>query len=314
MKKHNILITDGLASNGQAILQESGRVDVCNEIEPDALLEIVPEYHAMIVRSRTKVTAEVIEAARNLRVIGRAGVGVDNIDLAAAKSRGVAVVNAPEASSGAVAELTLGLMLSLARHLAEADRTMKRGVWAKKQLRGTELAGKTLGVIGVGRIGSAVAHVARCVGMEVIGYDPYVPGEELQSRSVLPSSEIDPIYRDADYITYHVPLTEQTRGAVNAESFARMKPGVRIICTARGGVIDEADLLEALDGGRVGGAALDVFEKEPPGASALVTHPRVIATPHIGAQTEETQARVAEDIAREVMRALHGEDLRWRVV
>lgn len=313
MTKHKIIITDSLAANGVAVLKESANVDDCTGISPEDLLNTIADYDALIVRSRTKVTPDLLEAASRLKVVGRAGVGVDNIDLEAAKSRGVAVVNSPLATSHAVAEHALGLMLSLARNISKADATMKQGEWAKKQLKGIELQGKTLGVIGVGRIGSAISNLAKSIGMQVMGYDPYLSESELRERGVLPSKMVQPIYDQADFITYHVPLTEDTRNVVNAESFARMKPGVRLICTARGGVINEKDLLEALISGQVAGAALDVFETEPPGLTDLISHPNLVATPHIGAQTVEAQARAGEHIAEEVLNALNGAPLRWRV-
>ncbi len=309
-----VLITDGLRPEGEAILAREAEVDNRNGIDAETLLQVIGEYHAVIVRSRTKITAAVLEAAANLKVVGRAGVGVDNIDLEAAKARGVTVVNAPQASTQAVAELALGLMFALARRIPEADASMKRGEWRKKQLKGMELHGKTLGVIGMGRIGSRVGQLAKAIGMQVVGYDPLIPAEEIARRGAEPLAELDALYAQADVITLHVPLTPNTRGMLDAAAFAKMKPGVLLICAARGGVIDEDALYQALEAGHVGGAGLDVFAQEPPGASPLVTHPRVVATPHIGAQTREAQTRVAEDIATEVLAALQGKPLRWRVV
>lgn len=311
---YKIIITDGLAENGQAYLREFAEVDDRTGISKEELHEIIGEYDAMIVRSRTKVRVDTLLVAQKLKVVGRAGVGVDNIDLDAAKKRGVTVVNSPSATTRAVAELTLGLMLSMARFIPRADSTMKDGQWEKKSLRGTELRDKTLGIIGMGRIGEAVCHLAHAVGMRVIGYDPYLTAEEIRMKRAEPSETVQPIYDQADYLTFHVPLTEETRGIVNADSFGRMKRGIRIICTARGGVIDETALLEALNSGQVAAAALDVFQTEPPGKTALVAHPNVIATPHVGAQTHEAQSRAAAHISEEVMNALLGKELRWRVV
>lgn len=309
-----VLIADSLHPAGRERLAQGAQVDDRAGISAAELREIIGAYHALVVRSRTKVTAEVLAAATNLRVVGRAGVGVDNIDLEAAKAHGVMVVNAPQASSNAVAELTLGLMLGMARRIPEADASMKRGEWRKKQLMGTELAGKTLGIFGMGRIGSLVAQKAAALGMRVVGYDPLIPAEEIRRRGAEPVDTPQALYAEADFISLHVPLTPETRGMLNAEAFAQMKRGVYLVCAARGGVIDEAALLEALESGQVAGAALDVFASEPPGASPLVTHPRLIATPHIGAQTVEAQQRVAVDIAEEVLAALEGRPLRWRVV
>ena len=309
-----ILLTDGLKDEGKAILAEQAQVDDRNGITADELLEIIGEYDAVIVRSRTKITAEVLEAAKNLKVIGRAGVGVDNIDLEAARARGITVVNAPQAATQAVAELVIGMMFALARSLTKADAAMKRGEWIKKKLLGTELHGKTLGIIGMGRIGSRVGQLAKALGMEIVGYDPLIPAEEIERRGAKPVQTLDELYAVADVITLHVPLTPQTRGMIGKEAFSKMKRGVIVLCAARGGVIDEDALLEALESGQVSGAGLDVFAKEPPGASPLVTHPNVLATPHIGAQTAEAQKRVAVDIATEVLAALNGKPLRWKVV
>jgi D-3-phosphoglycerate dehydrogenase len=255
----------------------------------------------------------VFEAAVRLKVVGRAGVGVDNIDLTAASVHRVRVVNAPTATTTAVAELTLGLMLALARKIPQADADMKTGQWAKGQLVGVELSGKTLGVMGLGNIGSAVAKRAGCLGMEVISYHPRISDEEARRRGAEPV-DLDNLYRRSDFISIHVPLSPETRGWIGGQSLAQMKRGVRLICTARGGIVDETALLGALESGQVAGAALDVFSSEPPGLNALVSHPRVIATPHIGAQTEEAQIRAAVDIAGEVLAALRSEPLRWKVV
>ncbi len=309
-----ILLTDGLKAEGQAILAQQAQVDDRNGISAEELLQIIGVYDAVIVRGRTKITAEVLDAGKNLKVIGRAGVGVDNIDLEAAKAHGITVVNAPQASTNAVAELAIGLMFALARRIPEADAGMKQGKWLKKKLLGTELNGKTLGVIGMGRIGSRVGQLAKALGMRIVGYDPLIPADEIARRGAEPLASLDELYAQADVITLHVPLTPNTRGMIGKDAFTKMKPGVFLICAARGGVIDEEALLEALESGQVGGTGLDVFATEPPGDSPLVRHPRVVATPHIGAQTKEAQTRVAEDIATEVLAALKGEPLRWRVV
>jgi D-3-phosphoglycerate dehydrogenase len=266
----------------------------------------------LVVRGRTRVTAQVFEAAPALHVVGRAGVGVDNIDLEAARAHGVIVVNAPAATSQAVAELAIGLALALARAVPRADAALKQGHWLKKELMGIEISGKQLGVIGMGNIGSAVARRAAALGMAVLGYDPLIPAEEIEQRGARPVS-LPELYAASDFISIHIPLTPETRGLLDRHAFTQMKPGVRIICTARGGIIDEVALLEALGSGQVAGAALDVFSQEPPGLTSLVAHPNVIATPHIGAQTGEAQARAASDIASEVLAALAGQPLRWRV-
>jgi D-3-phosphoglycerate dehydrogenase len=264
------------------------------------------------VRGQSRVTADVIDAASQLKVIGRAGVGVDNIDLEAAKKKGVTVVNAPTSTTVAVAELAFGLLLAVAREIPRADASMKQGQWIKKEFEGVELSGKTLGIIGFGRIGIEVGRRAAAFGMNVIVYDPNVTEHELSHADAEPVS-IQDLYAWSDFISLHLPLNVQTRDLIGPMAFSEMKDGVRIVSTARGGIINESALLEALNKRKVAGAALDVFEKEPPGLTELVSHPRVIATPHIGAQTAEAQSRAAEDIANEVLAALRGKPLRWKV-
>ncbi|NWG34138.1 MAG: hypothetical protein HXY42_06820 [Chloroflexi bacterium] len=312
MTLFKILLTDGLDATSQSILRESAEVDDKSGISADELLNIIPAYDALIVRGRTRVTASVIDAASRLKVIGRAGVGVDNIDLEAAKRHGITVVNAPTSTSVAVAELTFGLLLALAREIPRADSAMKQGKWLKKELEGVELNGKTLGVIGFGRIGMEVGKRAAAFGMNVIAYDPLIPEEEIKRRGADPASLQD-LYAWSDFISLHMPLTVDTRDMIGRQAFAHMKDGVRIVCAARGGIIDESALVEALNSGKVAGAALDVFSVEPPGLTEAVSHPRVIATPHIGAQTAEAQSRASVDIAQEVLSALRGESLRWKV-
>lgn len=312
MSAWKILLTDGLEENGKAILRSKAEVVDQSGISAEDLLNVVGDYDALIVRGRTKVTAAVFDAGKKLKVVGRAGVGVDNIDLAAAEAHGVTVVNSPLATTVAVAELTLSLMLSLVREIPRADASMKAGKWLKKEFEGRELYGKTLGVIGFGRIGSAVAARAKAFEMKILAYDPLVPAEEIAKRGGKQVS-FDELLAQSDVITMHMPLTADSRNLLNAEAFNKMKDGVYIVCAARGGVIDEDALLEALNNGKVSGAALDVFATEPPGPTALVAHPRVIDTPHVGAQTVEAQARAANDIAEEVLNALEGKPLRWKV-
>lgn len=313
MPEYNVLIADGLEEIGQAILHSSTKLDDRTGISPEALPGVIKDYDAIIVRSRTRVTPQVFAAAARLKVIGRAGVGVDNIDLEAAKAHGVTVVNAPTSTSLAVAELTLGLMLALAREIPRADSGMKQGKWLKKELAGIELYGKTLGILGMGRIGAEVAARASAFGMSVLGYDPLVPAEEIRRRGAEPVG-LDGLFARSDFISLHLPLTSETRSMLGEQAFGSMKRGVRLLCAARGGIIDEAALLAALESGQVAGAALDVFATEPPGATDLIKHPKVIATPHIGAQTAEAQSRAAEDIANEVLAALNGDPLRWKVI
>ena len=308
-----VIIADKLSPEAVKRLR-AGNVEVDDRsgIEADVLASIIGGYQGLFVRSRTKVTEDLLKAATQLKVIGRAGVGVDNIDLAAAREHGVAVVNTPVSTSVAVAELTFGLLLSLLRQIPRADDGMKQGHWIKKELEGAELAGKTLGILGVGNIGAQVAKRAAAFDMEVLGYDPLLDDKTVKSRGAEPVS-LNELYMQSDVITLHLPLLSETRGLLGKEAFKKMKWGVYLVCAARGGVIDEAALLAALNSGRVAGAALDVFETEPPGASALVTHPNVLTTPHIGAQTAEAQTRAALDVAEEVLNALQGKPLRWQV-
>jgi D-3-phosphoglycerate dehydrogenase / 2-oxoglutarate reductase len=312
MATWKILLTDGLEESGQEILRASAEVVNDPTITAEALLQTVGEYDALIVRGRTKVTPAVFEAGKKLKVVGRSGVGVDNIDLNAAKEKKVTVVNAPVATSISVAELTLALMLSMVREAPRADAAMKNGKWLKKELEGVELYDKTVGVVGFGRIGRLAAERCHAFGMRVIVYDPKLSAEEIKHRGGL-AVPFEDLIKQSDFITLHLPLNNETRGMLNAETFAMMKQGVRIICAARGGLIDEAALLAGLESGKVAGAALDVFATEPPGQTALVSHPKVICTPHIGGQTVEAQGRAAIDISNEVLAALKGEALRWKV-
>ena len=313
MPEWKILIADGLSDPGLAALRAVATVADRTGISAQELIGALAGCHALIVRGRSQVTREVLAAAPMLQVVGRAGVGVDNIDLQAASERGVLVVNAPQSTTLAVAEHTLALMLALARSISRADASMKAGRWDKKEMEGVELSGKVLGVIGMGHIGSALAQRAVALGMAVVGYDPLIAAQVIQQRSAEPLS-LGELYARSDFISLHVPLSPQTAGMIDAAALQQMKPGVRLVCTARGGLVDEAALLAALQAGKVAGAALDVFAHEPPGESRLVAHPRVIATPHIAAQTAEAQARAGLDIAQEVLAALRGEPLRWRVV
>lgn len=312
MAAWKVLLTDGLEENGQSILRENAELVDRTGISADELLTVIGEYDALIVRGRTKVNAAVFDAGRNLKAVGRAGVGVDNIDLKAAKAHNVIVVNSPMATTVAVAELAMALMLAAVREIPRGDTAMKNGKWLKKELEGAELYQKTLGVVGYGRIGQAVGKRAQAFEMRVLAFDPVRPAAEITAEGCEPMT-LDDVLKQSDFITVHTPLTEQTRGMIGAAQFEMMKDGVYLIDAARGGVVDEAALLAALESGKVAGACLDVFGTEPPGQIPLVCHPHVIATPHIGAQTVEAQKRAANDIASEIVRALKGESLRWRV-
>ncbi len=312
MSDFKILITDGLEENGQSILRGAAHVDDRPDLPAAELPRLIPDYDGLIVRGRTRVTAGILDAAARLKVVGRAGVGVDNIDLQAAKAHGVTVVNAPSSTTTAVAELAFGLLLALARDIPRADASMKAGQWLKKELVGVELSGKTLGIIGYGRIGMELGKRAAAFGMNVLAYDPFIQEENIRAGGA-ESVSIQDLLQWSDFISLHLPFSVQTRDLIGPMAFAQMKDGVRLVDAARGGIIDEAALLAALNSGKVAGAALDVFAAEPPGLTELVRHPRVIATPHVGAQTGEAQARAAEDIANEVLAALKGQPLRWKV-
>jgi len=313
MRKWKILLTDGLAPISDQELLNAAELSDQKGISAEELLAVVNDYDAVIVRGRTKITEAVLSAAPELKVVGRMGVGVDNIDLQAAKAHGVTVVNAPVATTVSVAELTLGLMLSLIRGFPKADSGLKSGEWLKKELVGTELYQKTLGVIGFGNIGEAVARRALAFDMHVIAFDPVRPAEEIQATGAQPVSFED-LLQQSDMITLHIPHISATHYLLNEAAFSMMKDNVMIVCAARGGVIEESALLAALESGKVAGAALDVFETEPPGAQPLLMHPKVIGTPHIGAQTKEAQLRAGHDILSEVIAALEEKPLRWKIV
>ena len=301
-----ILITDSLGPAGIALLEEAGhRVDLLAAEEKPRLAEILPDYESVIVRSGTRLDSELLAAGEKLRVVGRAGIGVDNIDVQAATERGILVVNAPTANSISATEHTFALLLSLARNVPAADRSLKEAVWDRKSFVGNELYGKTLGIIGFGQIGQRVAQRARGFEMEVLAYDPFINAEVARSLDVEPL-ELDDMLPRVDFLTFHTPLTDGTRNLLNADRIAALEPGVVIVNCGRGGVLDEAALLEALESGHVAGAALDVFAEEPPSDFALAQHPRVVATPHIGASTHEAQERIAVETARMVAAALDG--------
>jgi D-3-phosphoglycerate dehydrogenase len=300
-----VLVSDSIAREGIEILQRHARVVVDDKITTDALLLAIPEYDALIVRSRTKVIAPIIEAGTRLRVIGRAGVGLDNIDTEAAARCGVTVVNSPTSVMLSVAEHTLGLMIALARHIPQSDASLRRGGWEKSKFMGIELSGKTLGIVGLGRIGTLVAVRAAAFGMRVLAFDPYITRARAQEFSATLLDSLDEVLAQGDFISIHTPLLPTTHGLIGAEEIAKMKPNARLIFCARGGVVDEKALLHALENGKLAGAALDVFENEPPGENPLLKHPRVVVTPHLGAMTEEAQTRAAIDVAEQVVKILN---------
>ncbi len=297
-----VLVSDAIDSNGIEVMRRNGlHVDYRPDIKQEELLTAIRDYNVLIVRSRTKVRRDLIDAAQNLKIIARVGVGLDNIDVDYAKSKGIEVVNAEEAAMSAVAELVIGLMVCLARGIARADSAMKQGRWIKNELMGIELRGKYLGVIGMGKIGTRVARLARALGMNIIAYDVVKLDPMLVRELGIVVTDLDTLLKSADFVTLHVPLNDTTRHMIDAARLAMMKSSAYIINTARGAVIDEQALLNALKEGRIAGAALDVFEVEPPTNMELISLPNVICTPHIGAQTREAQALAASIIAEKII-------------
>jgi D-3-phosphoglycerate dehydrogenase len=298
-----ILVAERIAREGLALLQARHDVDERLGLSPAELVEAIPPYQALIVRSQVQVTAAVITAGTSLRVVARAGVGLDNIDVDAARGAGLVVLNAPDGNTIAAAEHTLGLLLAVARHIPAADASMRAGEWARSRLGGTELRGKTLGIVGLGRIGMAVADRAKAFGMRVIGSDPNLTAANAVLRGVelLPLAHV---LSNADVVTVHVPLTAETHHLLDDASIRTMRPGAIVLNLARGGVVDEAALARALQDGRLGGAGVDVFESEPPVGSPLLSAPNVVLTPHIAASTREAQVAVGVEIAERVLGAL----------
>ncbi len=312
---YRVLVADEITPQGLEILATAEGLEVDDRagITADELREIVGGYEALIVRSRTKVTGEVIEAGERLKVLGRAGVGVDNIDVEAATRRGIVVLNAPGGNVISAAEHTFALMLALVRNVAQADASLRRGEWERGRFRGIELHGKTLGLIGAGRIGAEVAKRAQAFGMKVIAFDPYLSDERAEQAGIT-LVELRDLLEAADVISVHTPLTEETKGLIGASELNRMKPTAYLVNAARGGVVDEVALAEALRGGRLAGAALDVFEQEPvPADSLLLQLDNVLAVPHLGAATREAQAGVGIEICKSVRDALLKNDYRAAV-
>ena len=300
-----VLVCDPIHEDGLKILKDAGfEVDVNPNISYEELKEKVRDYNVLVVRSRTKVTREIIEAGENLRVVGRAGAGIDNIDVEAAKERGIIVLNTPEAPAIAVAELTMGLLLSLARQIPRADRSMKEGKWAKKEFKGWQLNGKTFGIVGLGHIGEKVARLAKAFGMKILITKRTPPSPEILKELEAEFVPLDELLRRSDIISLHVPLTPQTRHMIGEREIQLMKDGAFIINTSRGAVIDEKTLFNALKSGKLGGAALDVYEIEPPRDYSLMKLPNVVCTPHIGAQTVEAQRAAATLLAQKIVDAL----------
>ncbi len=309
--KIRVLIADHLSSEGIQVLQSEPRLDVeiKTGLTPKDLAAIIEPFEGLVVRSATKVTAEVIAQAKHLKVIGRAGVGLDNVDVEAATKRGIVVMNVPAGNTISTAEHTWSLLMALARQIPQADAHMRAGKWERSQFVGVELYGKTLGIIGLGKIGAEVAKRGQAFGMRVIAHDPFLSAERAQQMevSVVP---LEQLWAEADFITVHTPLTAQTRHLISTRELSKMKQGVRLINCARGGIVDEGALLKALNDGHVAGAALDVYEEEPPKHHPFAALPQVVLTPHLGASTEEAQLNVAIDVAKQVVDMLLGRGVR----
>lgn len=303
-----VLITDPLSDQGIEKLLEAPDVEVIRktDLSMEQLLEEVSTADALIVRSQTQVTDPVIQAGGNLKAIGRAGVGVDNIDISAATARGILVVNAPDGNTISTAEHTFAMLISLARNIPQGYRDLVQGEWRRKQFVGVELNHKTLGIVGLGRIGTELAKRARAFHMNVVAFDPYLTAERAKKAGIQQAT-LEEVITAADFLTVHTPLTKETHHLIDADAFAKMKEGVRVLNCARGGIIDENALFHAIQSGKVAGAALDVFETEPPGKHPLLTLPQVIATPHLGASTREAQENVAVDVSEEILHILRGE-------
>jgi D-3-phosphoglycerate dehydrogenase len=309
---YRVLVSDPLAEEGLSILRTQFEVDEKTDLKEDQLISIIGNYDALLVRSGTEVTANVIEAGTNLRFIGRAGAGVDNIDMDAATRKGIIVANAPEGNTLAATEHTMAMMLSLARNIPQATASLKKKEWKRSKFMGVELNEKTLGILGLGRIGREVSKRATALGMHIVGYDPFI-GKEKAAQFGVDSMSVEELFRVSDVITVHTPLIKETKHLINAKSIATMKDGVRIINCARGGIIDEKALYDAIKSGKVAGAALDVFEEEPPLQSPLLDLDQVIVTPHLGASTVEAQTNVAVSIAKQCISVLEGGSARYVV-
>lgn len=305
-----VLVSDSLSKEGLEFLKQARGIEV--EYKPglgeDELAQALAGVDGLVIRSGSKVTAKVIDAADKLKVIGRAGIGVDNVDVKAASRRGIIVMNTPTGNAVTTAEHALGLLFAIARKVPQASQSMKEGKWEKKAFEGRELAGKTLGVVGLGNIGRIVADRARGLRMNVLGYDPFMTAERASELGI-ELVTLDDLFRRSDAITVHTPLTAETKGIVNDAAIAKMKKGVLLVNAARGGIYDEAAVVRGLDSGQVGGVGLDVFVEEPPGLTDIVKHPKVVVTPHLGASTEEAQLRVALEIAQQVVAYLQAGEI-----
>ena len=300
-----ILITDKTENEVIQQIKDAGHEVTFNEMDAPTLLKEIPKYDALMVRARTKVTADIVNAGASgaLKVIGRAGIGVDNIDVQTASKKGIKVVNAPTGSTDSVAELAFGLMISASRSIPQADHSMKQGLWEKKAFKGVELSGKTLGIIGIGRIGTELAKRATAFNMKVVAYDKYIKKSPMKKITLV---SLDDLLKESDYISLHIPFVKEDGPTIREQEFEKMKNGVIIVNAARGGVIDEKALLKYLDNGKVRAAAMDVYAAEPPVFKELINNPKVITTPHIGASTKEAQLRAGSICAEQMLKSLEG--------
>jgi len=297
-----VLVSDALSEVGVKIFQETPgiEVDVITDLYPEELKEIIGKYDALVIRSATKVTEDIIMAASNLKVIGRAGIGLDNVDIPVASRQGIVVMNTPYGNTITTAEHTIAMIMALSRNIPQATASLKDGKWEKKKLKGRELFNKTLGLIGAGNIGGIVADRAKGLKMKVIIYDPYIKPETIEELDV-ESVSLDELLKRSDYVTIHTPKTDETKNLINKETLAKMKKGAMLINCARGGIVNEDDLYEALKSGHLWGAAIDVFSTEPPGKNKLLELNNFICTPHLGASTSEAQVNVARDVAEQIV-------------
>ncbi|MFQ5735217.1 MAG: phosphoglycerate dehydrogenase, partial [Planctomycetaceae bacterium] len=312
---HRVLISDSLSSAGWNVLETAPDIElvVNTGLSPEELRETLREFDGIVIRSATKLTPEILDGQPRLKVIVRAGVGVDNIDLPTATREGIVVMNTPAGNTTSTAEHTVAMMMALSRNIPQAAAAIREGRWDRKKYTGSQLAGKTLGVIGLGRIGQSVAQRARGLEMRVVGYDPFLSAERATELGIELVRDVDELVPGCDFLTVHTPLTDETRGLIDADRIRRMKPGVRIINCARGGIVDEEALADALESGQVAGAALDVFTTEPPGDCRLTRSPNLIATPHLGASTEEAQELVAVEAAEIIAGYLSRGEIRHAV-
>ena len=300
-----VLVSDSLAEEGVRRLESGAEVDVITNLSPEELIQKIKEYDALVIRSGTKVTADVIKAADRLKVIGRAGVGIDNVDVEAATKKGIIVLNTPGGNTISAAEHTIAMMLSVARNIPQANAALHKGEWNRKKYTGVEFFNKTLGIVGLGRVGAEVASRMKAFGMQILAFDPFVTEEKARQMG-LTLAPLETVLREGDFITVHTPLTNETRNLIDEDEFNIMKPGVRIVNCARGGIINEAALAKAVAEGKVAGAAVDVFTKEPPTGSPLLEQEKIITTPHLGASTAEAQVNVALAVADQILSIARG--------